>query len=255
MNFTEDLGNVPNSSEDFGSLQNPPQGSSGFGRGKKYPGAEVPDPGNERGDHMIMEEAYALFENQGERRSMRMIGEYCKTGELVCFYDSDDKRWHITRESIENKINKIKDLNARRAAIAPQSTSEHFSEPAPAQRATEDVPPIPPKSEAAHPPSEDIKKLEQEIFDLKIMNKGKDYLIDQLRQERGEFITRIEDNSYRIGQLETKLLQLEAPRSTPGNDTPQQPPPDSGTRPSELNVIHDVPLADNPNNTYEHSPQ
>jgi hypothetical protein len=32
-------------------------------------------------DFMIMEEAYTMFEEQGERRSVRMIAEYCKTGE------------------------------------------------------------------------------------------------------------------------------------------------------------------------------
>ena len=57
-----------------------------------------------------MEEAYVIFESQGERRSVRMIAQYCKNGELVCFYDSDDKLWHITRESLDNKIRKIKDL-------------------------------------------------------------------------------------------------------------------------------------------------
>ena len=61
---------------------------------------------------------------------MRMIAEYCKTGELVCDYDSDDKRWHITQESVENKISKIKALNARKAsATPPLRTSEHFSKP------------------------------------------------------------------------------------------------------------------------------
>ena len=55
---------------------------------------------------LIVEQVYARFEDEGERRSMRMIGEYCKTGELICDYDSDDKRWHITPESVESKIKK-----------------------------------------------------------------------------------------------------------------------------------------------------
>ena len=79
-------------------------------------------------DFLIMEQAYAVFESEGERRSVRMIAEYCKTGELVCDYDTDDKRWHITRESVEHKIAKIKALNARKAATAPQHTSEQFTE-------------------------------------------------------------------------------------------------------------------------------
>ncbi len=62
---------------------------------------------------LIMEEVYAKFEGTGERRSVRMIAEYCKTGELVCYYDSDDKRWHITPESVQQKIDKIRALNVR----------------------------------------------------------------------------------------------------------------------------------------------
>ena len=263
MNTTEDFGNLQNSSElfskvqqdseDFSNVQNASQRTSGIGRGKKYPGAEIPDHDYDRDDYIIMEEAYAEFEAQGERRSVRMIAEYCKTGELVCTYDSNDKRWHITRESVENKISKIKALNARKAAsFSPQSTSEHFSEdPATSRRTTED---FPPKSESAHTSSEDIKKLEQELLDLKIMNRGKDYLIDQLREERGDFISRIENTNYRIGQLETKVLQLEAPRPTPGNDT-FTPPSDRNASPLVSNASPIEPLSDNTNENYEHSTQ
>jgi hypothetical protein len=164
---------------------------------------------------MIMEEAYAMFENQGERRSVRMIAEYCKNGELVCFYDSDDKRWHITRESVENKINKIKDLNARKAAVPPRITSEHFTEdPAPPPRPTEEAPP---RRESTAPPSEDVEKMKKEILDLQILNSGKDFLIGQLKEDRANLLDRIENNSHRIGVLETRLprslpvLQLEHP--------------------------------------------
>lgn len=243
-----------NTTEGFSNAQNPSQRSTGFGRGRKYAGAEVPDPDSDRGDYLIMEEAYVIFENQGERRSVRMIAEYCKNGELVCFYDSDDKRWHITRESVDNKIRKIKDLNARKAAIAPPplSTSEHFTEdPTPPHRTTEE---IPRKSESATPPPEEIKKLEQEIFDLKVLNKGKDYVIEQFREERKELFTRIETSSRRIGRLKSMLLQLMPGQPTKGND-PVPPPADRNANPPESNVYRDVSLADNLNEDYEHSQQ
>lgn len=253
---SEDLSNVLKDTQDFTGLHSPSRRSSGFGRGKKYPGAEVPHPGNERGDHMIMEEAYTLFENQGERRSVRMIAEYCKNGELVCFYDSDDKRWHITRESVENKINKIKDLNARKAAVPPRSTSEHFSEdPAPPQRPSEE---IPPRHESTTPPSEDIKKLEQEIFDLKVLNKSKDMYITQLiedrEKEREQLLVRIESSNRLVGRFKAKLLQLVAPRTTRDIDflaAPTEPTPD----PPGSNVSPDASLSDNTNDHYEYAPQ
>src|SRR5687768_9537798 len=108
---SEVFSNVQQSTEDFSNDQSTSKRAGGVGRGKKYAGAEVPDH-NIGHDFLIMEQAYAVFESEGERRSVRMIAEYCKTGELVCDYDTDDKRWHITRESVEHKIAKIKALNA-----------------------------------------------------------------------------------------------------------------------------------------------
>jgi hypothetical protein len=224
MNSTEPLSNTVNTSEDFRSVQQSSEGFSdlqstskragGVGRGKKYFGAEVPaqDIGQ---DYLIMEEAYTIFEHQGERRSVRMIAEYCKTGELICSYDSDDKRWHITKDSVDSKIAKIKALNARKAAASPQSTSEVFTDrPAAPEKPAAELPP----REAAPPSSAEIKKLEQDILDLKIMNKGKDYLIEQLREERKEFITRIETGSRLIGSLKSQLLRLMPGRRSPDTD-------------------------------------
>jgi hypothetical protein len=251
QNTSEDFGSVLKASEDFSNLQNTSKRTGGVGRGKKYPGAEVPDRDIGH-DFLIMEEAYSLFESEGERRSVRMIAEYCKTGELVCVYDSDDKRWHITRESVAGKIEKIKSLNARKAAIAPQSTSEQiFEAPATPHRTEEE---LPPRSESAQTSTEDRKTFEQEIIDLKILNAGKDLLIDQLRKDRTELITRIETSNRRIGRLKSMLLQLMPGQPTKGND-PVPPPADRNANPAESNVYRDVSLVDNTNENYEHSSQ
>jgi hypothetical protein len=275
MNTTEEFSNLQNSSEHFRSMQNTSEDFSniqrsseragGIGRGKKYAGAETPEHEYDRNDYMIMEETYALFEKEGERRSVRMIAEYCKNGELVCFYDSDDKRWHITRASVENKIGKIKALNARKAAPPSQNTSEHTSEaPAAPEHAAERHQE---RSEAPQESSDAIKKLEQENLDLKIVNKGKDYFIEQLKKERDDFIAKIENNSRVIGVLETKLLQLDAPRSEPaadpsppapfrevshtpsaGNTTPPAPPA------SETDQGAPLPDTNTTDTHYEHQP-
>ncbi len=81
---------------------------------------------------------------------------------------------------------------------------------------------------------QNIKKLEQELLDLKITNRGKDYFIEQLQKERDAFITKIESNSFLIGELKTKLLQLEAPRRDRASPTSQYldaslPTHDNGT--------------------------
>ena len=48
-------------------------------------------------------------------------------------------------------------------------------------------------------------------MDLRILNKGKDFLIEQLRQERDGFFGQLLDASRKVGELETKLLQLKEP--------------------------------------------
>jgi len=57
-----------------------------------------------------------------------------------------------------------------------------------------------------------LKELERKIFDLQIANRGKDYLIDELNKERTRFFDQLLDANRTVGQLETKLNQLEAPK-------------------------------------------
>jgi len=56
-----------------------------------------------------------------------------------------------------------------------------------------------------------IQELERENIDLKIANRGKDYLIDQLKNERAGFFEKLLSTNRMVGQLETKLLQLDEP--------------------------------------------
>jgi len=71
-----------------------------------------------------------------------------------------------------------------------------------------------------------IKDIENELNDLKITNKAKDYFIDRLQEqaekerqsyieERTLFIEQLTLSSKKIGELETKLLQIEAPKREP----------------------------------------
>ena len=57
-----------------------------------------------------------------------------------------------------------------------------------------------------------LKELEREIFDLQIANRGKDNLTDELNKERNRFFNQLLDANQTVGQLETKLNQLDAPK-------------------------------------------
>lgn len=67
--------------------------------------------------------------------------------------------------------------------------------------------------------NERFKELERENLDLKIANRGKDFLIDQLKTERNGFFDQLLSASRKVGELETKLLQLESPDASVRNES------------------------------------
>ncbi len=56
------------------------------------------------------------------------------------------------------------------------------------------------------------------MTDLKITNKAKDMFIERLQEEREDFVEKLMISSHRVGELETKLLQLQAPQDRGESD-------------------------------------
>jgi hypothetical protein len=76
---------------------------------------------------------------------------------------------------------------------------------------------------------ERIKELERENFDLKITNRVKDYFVEELKKEREYFeavrqdmTQKMIEQSQRVGELQVKVYQLEAPRQEKEKATDQQ---------------------------------
>jgi hypothetical protein len=110
----------------------------------------------------------------------------------------------------------ITEEKARAAAKTPQ-----------APESSEPVHTIPTDTETAQtsPESGDgrIKELEKENLDLKITNRGKDFFIEQLQKEREGLIQQVVGFSHQVGQLETELRQLSAPRkASESGDSPSR---------------------------------
>jgi hypothetical protein len=59
-----------------------------------------------------------------------------------------------------------------------------------------------------------VKLLESQVLDLKILNGGKDFLIEQLRKEREGLMNQATNYSRRIGHMEAELRQLSGPRNS-----------------------------------------
>lgn len=187
---SEAFGNVPQASESFGTV---PHNSENFRTLRKA---------SERKEShtLTVREVARMFEQAGVARTERSIINWCQPNKLGvarldCYFDPNEHKYFITGQSAELAI-KEEQAKSKEPALGTVS---------------EPVGTVPKSTEESsrEPSSDKIKSLEQEVFDLRIMNKGKDYLIDQMAKERAGFITQLMESSRRTGELETRLLQLE----------------------------------------------
>jgi hypothetical protein len=114
-------------------------------------------------------------------------------------YDPNERKYYLTPQSVETAIQE-EIQRAKKSTEAP--ASETFGNPV---------------ASVKHPGNTNMvdekrhNEMEREIFDLKIANRGKDYLIDQLKSERTGFFEKLLSANRTVGQLETKVLQLASP--------------------------------------------
>ena len=122
--------------------------------------------------------------------SMRRISR------LDCYFDPNERKYCITPQSVELAI-------AEEKAKADKTTvSETFGS---VRKGAE-------RAEPAFPndlESPEIVELENEIRDLQITNKAKDIVIGQMQKERTGFFDQLLAANRKVGELETKLLQIE----------------------------------------------
>ena len=138
-------------------------------------------------------------------RTERSIINWCQlnsqgVARLDAYFDPNERRYYITPQSVELAIAEEKAKAARNTPMVPTGTVVQEAESLVGQQAAHSV-----------AGSELARKLEMELMDLKILNSGKDFVIEQLRQERDGFIGQLLDASHKVGELETKLLQLQGP--------------------------------------------
>jgi hypothetical protein len=219
----EDFRKVPHPSEDFGTLPhasapfgNVPQPSEPFG---SVPNAAetfrtVPQAAafSRKESHTLtVREVARRFEAAGVARSERSIVNWCQrdplgASRLDAYYDPNERRYYITPESVGWAIAEEQAKAARLNEGKPAET------PPPAAAEPESV------RKRSEPASNDAELL-KENFDLKITNRAKDMFIEQLQKERDGLLNQVVNSSRRIGELETKLLQLDAPDETTSIDS------------------------------------
>jgi len=185
-----DFGNVPKASE---GVRTVPPASASFGTVREF---------IERKENhtLTVREVGRMFEAAGVARSERSIVNWCQANRmgvarLDAYFDPNERKYYITRQSVEAAIQEEIDRMTRHGAEQPEVP--HAAEPV--RKDAETAAP-------AKPETDEIKALRQEVMDLKITNRGKDYFIEQMQKEREGLIHQVVESSRKVGELETMLL-------------------------------------------------
>ena len=190
---------VPQASVDFRTV---PNAAAEFGK--------VPQAAERRENHTLtVRETARMFEAASVARTERTIINWCQPNRqgmarLDSYYDPNDRKYYITPQSVETVIQE-EIQRAKKAAEPP--ASEPFGSPVKPGKHSQ--------AEATAQATDEnlFQELEREIMDLKIANRGKDYLIDQLKGERSGFFEKLLSANRKMGELETKLHQLPSPKT------------------------------------------
>ncbi len=152
-----------------------------------------------------------MFEAAGVARTERSIVNWCRpnrlgVARLDAYYDPNDRRYYLTPQSVELAIQEEKAKAAQRGQ-SPGS-AEGITKQSDAGA----------KESAAEGEPTEVGELKREILDLKIANRGKDMFIEQLQkeretfaEERSDYVDKLMAFDHKVGELETRLLQLEGP--------------------------------------------
>jgi len=187
---------VPQTSAEFRIL---PNGAEEFGK--------IPQVAERKENHTLtVRETSRMFETAGVARTERSIVNWCQPNRqgiarLDSYYDPNERKYYITPQSVEaaiqEEIQRAKKTTEMPALEVFGNSVEHV------KHTGNNTIPIDDRK---------LQELEREILDLKIANRGKDYLIDQLKVERSSFFDKLMLANRTVGQLETKLHQLEKPQ-------------------------------------------
>jgi len=188
-------GNVPHGSETFGTVPN-----------DSAPFRNVPKISERTENHILtVRDVARMFESAGVARTERSIVNWCQfnsagIARLDAYLDPNEGKYFITPQSAEAAIKE------EQAKFAKQGTpSETFG------TVPKAVQHQPSNTESADEESSRIKELEKRMFDLQVLNAGKDFYIEKLQGERTAYVNDLMLKSHRIGELETRLVQLDAP--------------------------------------------
>jgi hypothetical protein len=195
---TEISTDVPQAAAGFRTM---PQAAEDFGK--------VPQPAERRENHTLtVRETARMFETAGVARTERSIINWCQPNRqgitrMDGYYDPNERKYFITPQSVGTAIQE-EIQRAKKTTGIPDS--ESFGNP------VEHVKHSLPTGPAKIPDERKVQELERENLDLKITNRAKEIVIERMQKERDGFIEKLLVSSRTVGQLETKLHQLDGPK-------------------------------------------
>ena len=186
---------IPQASAQFRAM---PNTAEEFGK--------VPQAAERKENHTLtVRETARMFEAAGVARTERSVINWCQPNRqgitrLDSYYDPNERKYFITLQSVEAVIQE----EAQRAnKLSENPASDDFGSAAAHVKHS---------GNTSQADDKRLKELEREIFDLKIANRGKDYLIGELNKERKTFFDQLLNANRTVGHLETKLKQLDGPK-------------------------------------------
>jgi signal recognition particle GTPase len=190
----ETSSDIPQASAEFSTV---PKDTEDFGK--------VPQVAERKETHALtVRETARMFEGAGVARTERSIINWCQPNRqgiarLDSYFDPNERKYYITPQSVEmaiqEEIQRVKKITEATGSETFGSSVAHVKHTGNAITADD----------------RKFQELERELMDMKIANRGKDYLIGELNKERKSFFDQLLTANRTVGQLEAKLHQLNSP--------------------------------------------
>ena len=167
----------------------------------------VPQSSERKENHTLtVRETARMFQAAGVARTERSIINWCQpnaqgVARLHAYFDPNERKYFITPQSVELAIAEEK----AKAAKKIESSEPVRTVPNESERSQES------REAGSETGTGRIRELEKEVIDLKITNRGKDFFIERLQEERETHVERLMTLSRKVGELETELRQLSEP--------------------------------------------
>jgi hypothetical protein len=194
---------------------------------------------------LTIADAVELFAQLSTPRSKRSVQRFCEQGHLDCVRIKGPRgdQFFINRESVVwyaeelRQIEAIASLGDEARHDAPQHAAARIS--APERDTLVEVPALMPQHEPEE--ADAVRRLKDENLNLRIDNRAKEFAIGELNrrlnEDRDKFVSAMQDMSYKLGAAETRLAQIEAPKtdddiarhSAPERDTESAEPATTST--------------------------